>query len=379
MAPSISPLLVALSLLCNLAVFALLANTHIELGAVRAAAAASQPRRGLLEPPPADDDSFGVRLERLEESLGARVAALEQRADGLSARVDGADTVIATVVERIVELERAEPRAASERTATARAADSDGRTTVPLDKRVAEQLAQGERRRAQGAEPEPEPEPEVGDLVKIIKPQTVRCGGPGDTNANGAFDYDLCASDRAFAACHAAACAGHTGRRQLQGGDNGGSGSSCSAAELPSRSAAVTAECCDEVGEDCTGGHPHSCNADCAALFLPFWADCRAALGKDSRLFESVVGLCESAVAGGAPSLAEQLNLQCTDGSAAVDCVPHCSERYHGFLMLLNIEGDDSKLSCELHNSLYSWVGGAVRARRLPSPSGDRLKLNLKK
>ena len=90
-------------------------------------------------------------------------------------------------------------------------------------------------------------------------------------------------------------------------------------------------------------------------------------------MFEPVVGLCESAVTGGAPSLAEQLNLQCTDGSAAVDCVPHCSERYHGFLMLLNIEGDDSKLSCELHNSLYSWVGGAVRARRLPSPSGGRL------
>ena len=107
MAPSISPLLVAASLLCNLAVFALLANTHIELGAVRAAAAASQPRRGLLEPPPADDDSFGVRLERLEESLGARVAALEQRTDGLSARVDGADTLSASLVERIVELEQA--------------------------------------------------------------------------------------------------------------------------------------------------------------------------------------------------------------------------------------------------------------------------------
>ena len=69
MAPSVSPLLVAASLLCNLAVLALLANTHIELGAVRAAATASQPRRGLLEPPPAVDDSFGVRLERLEESF----------------------------------------------------------------------------------------------------------------------------------------------------------------------------------------------------------------------------------------------------------------------------------------------------------------------
>jgi hypothetical protein len=42
--------------------------------------------------------------------------------------------------------------------------------------------------------------------------------------------------------------------------------------------------------------------------------------------------------------------------------VPECSEELHGFLMLLNIEGDDSKLSCELHRGLYSWVGAAVRS-----------------
>ena len=69
-----------------------------------------------------------------------------------------------------------------------------------------------------------------------------------------------------------------------------------------------------------------------------------------------------------------QLGVECSDGTPAADCVPECTEQLHGFLMLLNIEGDDSKLSCELHNSLYSWVGGAVRARRVSSPSGDRLK-----
>ena len=40
--------------------------------------------------------------------------------------------------------------------------------------------------------------------------------------------------------------------------------------------------------------------------------------------------------------------------------MPACDENVHGFLMLLNIEGDDSKLSCELHRGLYSWVGAAV-------------------
>ena len=50
-------------------------------------------------------------------------------------------------------------------------------------------------------------------------------------------------------------------------------------------------------------------------------------------VLEPVVALCESTVLGGAPSLAEQLNLQCTDGSAAVDCVPHCSERLYDVLI----------------------------------------------
>ena len=40
--------------------------------------------------------------------------------------------------------------------------------------------------------------------------------------------------------------------------------------------------------------------------------------------------------------------------------VPECSEGYHGYLMLLNIDGDDSKLSCELQHGYYSWVGAAV-------------------
>ena len=29
--------------------------------------------------------------------------------------------------------------------------------------------------------------------------------------------------------------------------------------------------------------------------------------------------------------------------------------------MLLNIDGEDSKMSCELHHALYSWMGSAVR------------------
>ena len=58
--------------------------------------------------------------------------------------------------------------------------------------------------------------------------------------------------------------------------------------------------------------------------------------------------------------MARQLSLQCTDASSPTTCVPDCSESLHGFLMLLNLEGADTKLSCELHHGLYSWVGAAT-------------------
>ena len=65
------------------------------------------------------------------------------------------------------------------------------------------------------------------------------------------------------------------------------------------------------------------------------------------------------------PSLAQQLNVECTDGTPEYGCVPRCAEEYHGYQLLLNIGGEDSKMSCELHHSLYSWVGGAVRVASL--------------
>jgi hypothetical protein len=182
----------------------------------------------------------------------------------------------------------------------------------------------------------------------------VRCDGTGGTTSDGTFDYARCASDPAFATCHAEACAGH---RRAQAGDGSGEGT-CS--DLESRSAEVTQVCCDEPEEDCTGGYPHSCNADCAATFLPFWEECRTVLGQESQRFESVVAICTASAGSARPSLAQQLSLQCTDGTAAANCVPECSGRYHGYLMLLNINGDDSKLSCELQHGRYSWVGASV-------------------
>ena len=92
---------------------------------------------------------------------------------------------------------------------------------------------------------------------------------------------------------------------------------------------------------------------------MPFWEECEADLGVESRAqFEEAVELCQRLN----PSLAEQLNVECTSGTPESGCIPWCREKYHGFMLLLNIDGEDSKMSCELHHELYSWVGGAVRA-----------------
>jgi hypothetical protein len=167
--------------------------------------------------------------------------------------------------------------------------------------------------------------------VRIIKPTVVSCDSDPHACGNG---------DK---------------HRRAQSGE-----ASCDADELSWRTGDINRECCDEASEDCSGGYPHSCNAGCAALFLPFWAECQAALGKDSQNYEPVVEMCEAA-AGAAPSLAQQLNVACSDGTAPEDCVPTCCEDLHGSLMLLNIEGHDSKFACELRHGLYSWVGPAVR------------------
>lgn len=218
-------------------------------------------------------------------------------------------------------------------------------------------------RKLQGAEPEPEPDPALGEFVQQIRREVVRCGGPGGTTSDGSFDYSRCAV-HTFAQCHVEACAGHlgSGHRRSQ--------SSCSADEVSDRSAEITLECCDEVGEDCSGGYPHTCNLRCAEVFLPFWRDCRDALGKGSGRFEPVVALCQAAAPGPAPaasggSFAQQLSVACADDSFShEECIPECTAQLHGFLLLLNIDGNDSKLSCELHHGKYSWMGEATDGKR---------------
>eukprot|EP01051_Picozoa_sp_SAG22_P039705 SAG22_NODE_21042_length_260_cov_0.956522_1_plen_56_part_01 len=43
----------------------------------------------------------------------------------------------------------------------------------------------------------------------------------------------------------------------------------------------------------------------------------------------------------------------CPPGLPAADCIPLCEEETNGFLLLLNIRGEDTKLTCELHHGIY--------------------------
>eukprot|EP01047_Picozoa_sp_COSAG01_P004384 COSAG01_NODE_144_length_24108_cov_11.490441_33_plen_720_part_00 len=135
------------------------------------------------------------------------------------------------------------------------------------------------------------------------------------------------------------------------------------------RAQAVQTECCNEPSEDCSGGAPRTCNPGCAAVFLPFWSDCAAPLHlQGTPLYQQTVALCRASApagsgagasggAGTAGSVVQEFRLVCTDGST--DCVPQCDSHLHGDLLLLAVNGEDSKFSCEMSHGKYSWIGPA--------------------
>ena len=138
--------------------------------------------------------------------------------------------------------------------------------------------------------------------------------------------------------------------------------------DFAAQSAEVMAACCAATG----GGHrraqadcplPTICpSAQCAEVFQTFYSSCRAELAASPQLGVGLAALsasCNELLAGS--SMARQLNAQCTDGNLRADCVPECTQAYHGYLLLLNVDGEDTKLACELHHGLYSWFGAAVR------------------
>ena len=66
--------------------------------------------------------------------------------------------------------------------------------------------------------------------------------------------------------------------------------------DLTSRAAVMNRECCDEPWEDCSSGLPAVCNAGCASVLLPFFADCSGSLGAAAATYQSVVAQCQHPV-----------------------------------------------------------------------------------
>eukprot|EP01051_Picozoa_sp_SAG22_P003500 SAG22_NODE_172_length_16609_cov_14.370806_2_plen_2010_part_00 len=54
-----------------------------------------------------------------------------------------------------------------------------------------------------------------------------------------------------------------------------------------------------------------------------------------------------------------EYHAQC-NRSNIMTCVPACNATHHGYELLANIDGTDTKFSCNLANMLFSWVGAAA-------------------
>eukprot|EP01047_Picozoa_sp_COSAG01_P051313 COSAG01_NODE_5282_length_4358_cov_16.208734_1_plen_253_part_00 len=96
---------------------------------------------------------------------------------------------------------------------------------------------------------------------------------------------------------------------------------------LSARTKAVSDECCNEPTEDCSSGAPAVCNAGCAAVFLPFWADCSSLL-PDAAQYQSTVALCQASAdadTGGSGMCNPATNpvQLCPDGTACPQCGSH--------------------------------------------------------
>ena len=79
---------------------------------------------------------------------------------------------------------------------------------------------------------------------------------------------------------------GNGGHRILQSKD-------CSLKAVGAKTALINDECCGADDEACSEkGVPSSCDAGCAAVFLPFWHSCGSLF--DSATYEPVVALCDA-------------------------------------------------------------------------------------
>jgi hypothetical protein len=184
-----------------------------------------------------------------------------------------------------------------------------------------------------------------------------KCAGPGEQN--GECPYGCVCSPPTWPNCGTVPppdCSGRHRRTQKA--------EVCTEAEVPQRLNAINWECCDETTESCRSGTPEKCNIGCAAVVLPFWAECRAPFIRTVSqgivdTFREVVDKCQrNESAGVKTSLATEFALVC-ESHNVTNCIPDCTEALHGHILLATVDGDDSAYTCEVHHGMYSWNGKA--------------------
>eukprot|EP01047_Picozoa_sp_COSAG01_P001817 COSAG01_NODE_44_length_32259_cov_19.234297_1_plen_654_part_00 len=276
-----------------------------------ALSAPDKPRRSAEERLDAVESLARHALARLDD-LEERVTKMEQPTTAMKDEITAVKTVIATHAGILTEHSRLFTNYSEELRAAPEQPDDSPAT--------------GASRRLQAAPNN------TGKVVHIHKATVSIPEGPGwgmSPNYNG----------------------GHR-RRSLQSGGQCGN--------MATRAQQVQARCCDEVTEDCSGGYPRTCNAGCAAVFLPFWAECGSLLD-NSAVYQPVVAMCQTAASGTDPgtspdgSTVHQFSLVCNPGQVN-NCIPACDEHVRGDLLLLNLRGDDHKFSCERQHGIHSWI-----------------------
>eukprot|EP01052_Picozoa_sp_SAG31_P045381 SAG31_NODE_8261_length_1486_cov_2.990627_1_plen_305_part_01 len=140
----------------------------------------------------------------------------------------------------------------------------------------------------------------------------------------------------------------------------------CSDAAMTAQLERISSICCaDEPTERCSNGRLHTCNARCAAEVNPLWTFCQAELrgqggeqgGQTWYAMRDAAAICGAQP----PELMAQTCPDGTDADSRADCIPQCTARKHGYLLLLTVDdADDAKLTCERHLGAFSWVGGAA-------------------
>jgi hypothetical protein len=156
----------------------------------------------------------------------------------------------------------------------------------------------------------------------------------------------------------------------LRHGSTGGDGTGhrrriqadCNPKTLTQKTEAVFEECCNEPGEDCSGGTPHSANAGCCAVLVPFFQDCAGEMGADAESIREAVALCPTGPVAPTPTATAVLlfSAKCPPGVVLDSCIPNCDESTNGDVLLLNQDGSDMWLLCEMQNFLFSWIGAAA-------------------